>query len=426
LKCKILIVGGGVMGAAIAVRAARRTDPVEEPVVLIERGALADGSSGRSGAILRQFYTDREVAAMARDSLREYAGFRGRTGRNIGFTKAGVLVLADPGDDASRATLESSVAMMREIGVECSLLGADRIREVAPGIDVADDTVACWEPGGGFVDPVRAVNEFAGLARSYGAVTRTGLGAEKLVVEAGRVRGVETPDGPIEAEQVVVVAGPWTGALLATCGVDLPLRVVRPEQYFHAMPEAAAPEPVEAPSGSSFDMIDRTSFEVTDQGEEVDPAIVHPVLADLSRGFYTRCDPPSLRTRVGRLDYADDDVLADPDALDEAVGDEMRSFGRRVLTERFPRYGELDEAGTQAAWYTLTPDAQPMLGPVPGVEGLFVAAGFSGHGFKLAPSVAEGLVQKLFGEPVSAYDEAFFSPARFAGREVEWAGRFGM
>jgi sarcosine oxidase subunit beta len=81
VKARIAIVGGGVMGTSIAWHAARRADPIGEPVVLLERSSLAAGSSGRSGAILRQFYASRELAGMARDSLRVYAGFESRTGR---------------------------------------------------------------------------------------------------------------------------------------------------------------------------------------------------------------------------------------------------------------------------------------------------------------------------------------------------------
>src|SRR5258707_105042 len=96
MKAKIVVVGGGVMGVAIAWHAARRADPLTEPIVLLERRALAAGASGRSGAILRQHYSDRVVAAMARDSLRVYSTLERKTGRSIGFERSGVLTLAGP------------------------------------------------------------------------------------------------------------------------------------------------------------------------------------------------------------------------------------------------------------------------------------------------------------------------------------------
>src|SRR5262245_58178369 len=97
VRAGVLIVGGGVMGTSIAMHCARRSDALRSPVVLYERSALAAGSSGRSGAILRQIYADREVAAMARDSLREFAAFERQAGRPIGFRRTGVLTIAGPG-----------------------------------------------------------------------------------------------------------------------------------------------------------------------------------------------------------------------------------------------------------------------------------------------------------------------------------------
>jgi glycine/D-amino acid oxidase-like deaminating enzyme len=92
-----------------------------------------------------------------------------------------------------------------------------------------------------------------------------------------------------------------------------------------------------------------------------------------------------------------------------------------------PLYREQPDRGAQAAWYTLTPDAQALIGPCPGFENLFVVSGFSGHGFKLAPSIGEGVAQLLAGEPVGAFDARFFSAARFPGREARaWGGQFGL
>src|SRR5687768_6275675 len=117
MRARILVAGGGVMGVSIAERCARRAaDPNRDPVVLLERRALAAGSSGRSGAILRQHYRDAEVARMARDSLREYASFETRTGVSIGFHRTGVLTLAGPRRPEWCARIRENVAMLRGLG----------------------------------------------------------------------------------------------------------------------------------------------------------------------------------------------------------------------------------------------------------------------------------------------------------------------
>jgi len=417
VKARCVIVGGGVMGVSIAWHLAARGDPVSEPVVLLEKTALAAGSSGRSGAILRQHYSQREVAAMARDSLRVYAEFAGRTGRSIGFQRTGVLTLAGPERPEDVALVERNVAMQIEIGIETRLVTASEIRRLVPGIVVRDGSVGAFEPGGGGVDPVATVEAFAAVAREKGAITRVGVAATDLLRCGDRVVGVQTNDGPIEAETVVVAAGPWSRRLLLAAGVDFPLRTVRPEQQFFAMPRAAKERDAAGP----------------EEARELEPA-AHPVLLDVEHGFYTRCEShasrtglPTPRTRVGRMDYAEDREIDDPDAIDETVGAEFRAWARARLESRLPVYRDLPDAGGSVGMYTLSPDAQALIGPVAGVPGLVVVSGFSGHGFKLAPSVGEGVAQLLAGDPVSAFDADFFAPDRFrSGASAPFGRAFGL
>jgi len=108
------------------------------------------------------------------------------------------------------------------------------------------------------------------------------------------------------------------------------------------------------------------------------------------------------------------------------VSERFARWARAALEARMPVYRGQADAGGLAGWYTLTPDAQAILGPAPGIEGLFIVTGFSGHGFKLAPSVGEGVAQMLWGEPAGAFDAEFFSPRRFQAGEHAWQGRFGL
>lgn len=421
MRAKVVVIGGGVMGAAIAWQLALRLDPHEEPIVLLEKKALAAGSSGRSGAILRQQYTDRVLAAMARDSLRVYAGLERSTGRYIGFVRMGVLTVAGPGQPENQALLRRNVSMQREIGIAVELLDAAGMRRVAPGIEVGEGSLGAFEPEGGGVDPLRSVEAFAALARENGAATRLGVRVEHIVVREGHVEGVETSEGFVAAETVVVAAGPWSRALLAELGIGLPLRVVRPEQYFKQMLEGAH-------SGDGTPPQVENEFEQRlAWGKPVLPVPAHPVLLDLEHNTYSRCQPHEGRTRVGRLDYSEDAEIADPDALDEVVSVEFCDWARTRLEQRMPAYREKRDAGTMAGMYTLTPDAQALIGRRREVEGLWVVTGFSGHGFKLAPSVGEGVAQMLCSEPVSAFDAEFFDPHRFDGKGGEaWGRAFGL
>jgi glycine/D-amino acid oxidase-like deaminating enzyme len=173
------------------------------------------------------------------------------------------------------------------------------------------------------------------------------------------------------------------------------------------------------------DPLEALSEQLTGFGAD-DAARLHPVILDLEHMFYARCEPGDGRTRVGRADYDQDEELEDPDDLVEAVSPATQAWAREALSRRMPAYAREADAGSLAGWYTLTPDAQPIIGPLAGVRGLFVATGFSGHGFKLAPSVAEGMAQMVSGAALTAFDPQLFSPERFAAGVPVTGPAFGF
>jgi glycine/D-amino acid oxidase-like deaminating enzyme len=127
------------------------------------------------------------------------------------------------------------------------------------------------------------------------------------------------------------------------------------------------------------------------------------------------------------MDYSHDDPIPNPDELDERVSREFSAWARASLEARLPIYAKEQDSGAEVGLYTLTPDAQALIGRPRAWRGLVVVTGFSGHGFKLAPSVGEGVAQLVLGETVTAFDEAFFAPDRFAGRDpATKSGAFGL
>ena len=239
MKAKIVIIGGGAMGASVAFHAAAKCDPLTAPVVLVEKDALGSGSSGRASAVIHQGYADRALAGMARDALKVYAGIKSATGRSVGYQRTGVVVLARPGAEA-RATFQEQVAMQRSLGIDVRAVEAAEIRALCPGIEVPDDSFGAFERQGGYIDARRTIGTLATLARDRGAVTRLGQGEPELLVENGRAVGVRTAEGECRAEHVVLTVGPWTPRLLAHYGANWPLRVVRVREQFFGMPPATA------------------------------------------------------------------------------------------------------------------------------------------------------------------------------------------
>ncbi|MEM7309994.1 MAG: FAD-binding oxidoreductase [Planctomycetota bacterium] len=432
MRAKTVVVGGGVMGTSIALRLAERCDPLQEPVVLLERSDLGAGSSGRSGAILRQLYADPGVAMMARDSLRSYARFEGRTARSIGFRRTGVLWVAGPSKPEWIERFDAHLELLTPLGIDLRRVGRAEMEDLIPGLHVDDGAVGLWEPDAGYVDPRQTVEAFAALARTYGAVTRLGTAVTDIVTEAGRVVGVETTGESFEAECVIVCAGPWSRELLSRAGYELPLKIVRPENHFLGLPHSyreVEGDAEELAAGRGVNLEDPLEAISEELAGAVDTGAsrAHPVLLDFERGFYARCEPDQGRTRIGHVDYGEDSVIDDADALSEEVSAETQAWAREVLSERMPVYGREPDVGSLAAWYTLTPDAQPIIGPLQDTEGLFVVTGFSGHGFKLAPSISEGVAQMVAGETISAFKPKLFSPERFGDPEtVDWSGAFGL
>jgi len=403
VKAKILIVGGGGMGVSIALHAATRCDPLNEPVILIEKSSLGAGSSGRSGAIVHAAYSDRVLAGMARDSLKQYTHITTHTGRSVGYRKTGVLFLPGGEDKTSN---QADLEMQRGLGIVANEVNADEMRGLVSGIEVADDAVGIWQPEGGFLDPGRTINTIAKLARARGATTRSGVADPHVIVKNGRVTGVETDKGFIEADHVVLATGAWTRELLGELGVEWPLQVLRTEEHFVEMPSVEANEEDDLDDAGGHE----TRF-LPDPLESL--PVAHPVLIDRGNCFYIRCDPQQGRSRVGRIGFTNLPKLDTPLGRSEVATKEFSKWAREAVVKRLPAYEGLSDLGSNAAHISVTPDGRGIVGEVPSVKGLWVVTGFSGLDYTLAPSIGEGLVQMIEGRPVAAFKPEFFSPARF-------------
>ncbi len=398
------------MGTCIAFHAAQRCDSLREPVVLIEKDRLGAGSSGRTAAIVHQGYSERAMASMARDAVKVYAGLKSATGRSVGYRKTGVLILADMRNPQSVAQLERDIEMQSSLAIDVRRVGAEEIHSLVPGIEVLDEAVGAWQPAGGFVDPGRAIQVFAGLARDRGAITRIGVKQPSVLVENGHAVGVQTSEGTFHAPNVVLATGPWTPGILSELGIELPLVLARTQETFLRMPE---PEIVEE---DDLDLAE-SSHSGLETRFVLDPLdlmpVAHPVVIDLGQDFHARCEPAHCRTRFGQNNLDGLKEYASLEDLPDSVDPDFAARMRAAVTERMPSYRDLEDLGSQVSWITLTPDRRPIVGPVDAVPGLFVVAGFSGNDFQLAPSIGEGLAQMIVGQPVSAFDPEFFSLRRF-------------
>ena len=378
----MVIIGGGVMGASIAHSLARQSESGNR-VVLLERQALCNGTTGRSGAIVRQHYCNEFTIRMARDSLRIFQHFDDLVGGDCGFLTTGLLVMSgEQGADALRA----NVGLQQEQGVNTRLITAAEISEVAPGYSREGVTLACYEPDTGVADPMATTHCFAKRARDLGATIIEGTVVTQILTQDGRVVGVRTIQGDIEAPVVVLAANVWSVPLASALGIALPITPTR-----HPMLALRRPN---------------------DFGGRQE---LHAVAVDLRYDIYLRPDIGGM-TLVGST--ADVLTASDPDHYAQGLSEEEIAHFRAMSARSIPALARAVPRGGWAGIYDDSVDNHPILDRLPGYEGLYCAAGFSGHGFKLSPVVGQWMAQfVLTGKKPG--DMQHFAFDRFnAGREI--------
>jgi glycine/D-amino acid oxidase-like deaminating enzyme len=382
----LVVLGGGVIGCSIAFHAAR----LGARVRLLERGGIAEGTTAQSSGILRTHYSVAENVELARRShaaFADFAAYLDDPEASSGYTRCGYLIVA--ADDERGAAVRASLAQQRAMGIRADEVDAQQARELLPLLHADDLAVFGHEPEAGYADAYLVASGFAKAARRLGAEVRTGVTATGLITEGARVVGVRTSAGDVHAGQVVSALNVWSQALLAGIGLTIPLVAER-----HEVVAFDAPLPY-LPS--------------------------YPVLKDMASPamLYARCYG---RTQL-LASKGTPGTPADPDERHADVPlDLVAELGAQVAA-RLPVYADAGLASSWTGLYDVTPDWNPVLGPAPGWEGLQVAFGFSGHGFKLAPMVGRVLAQTALGQPPDV-SIAPYRLERFVQGEV-LIGRYG-
>jgi sarcosine oxidase subunit beta len=358
MTSEVLIVGGGLEGVAAAWSLAQHG----VSVTVLERETVGSGGTGKSSGIVRCHYGVPSLAAMAWKGTQLFENAVEILGDEIGFTQTGYVVGVGPQNvDALKANLEVQAG----VGIATGLVGHDEVAEWWPSARLDDFAAFGYEPRGGYGDAYQTAQAFAGAARRGGVTIRQNTPVASLLVAGDKIEGVRLRDrSTVTAGTVVLAAGPWSVALAAEVGIDLPIRAMR-EQIL-----------------------------LIDPGTDVGPV---PVFSDLVSLQYVRSETG------GKLLFGNSDLSqpewADPDAYrNRAEGSFMERTADR-LAHRFPGLDGAGFAGGYAGCYDVTPDFNPIISATP-VTGLIVAAGFSGHGYKIAPAVGE-LVADLVIEGAS-------------------------
>lgn len=381
----VVVIGGGVTGTSAAFRLAARG----MRVVLVEKKFLAAGSTGRSSAVIRQHYSNETTARMALYSLRVFQNFAEVVGGNADFNNTGFVVLVSAKDQEG---LRENVTMQQGVGIRTQIISQQELRELEPSLTATELVAAAYEPDGGYADPAATTASFAQAARNQGAEIWQETRAARIVMDHGRVVGVETTRGIISTPNVVNCANAWAPGIAAPLGISLP---ITPERHQIAM----------------FQQL---------------PGLEKPrmVIADFVHQIYYRPEGQAL-TLTGSVAPHNGDTIADPDQYNTSADDAFIAEIGGQVAERHPAMANALSKGGYSGMYGVTPDWHPIIDEIPIGSGFFVAAGFSGHGFKLSPAVGVMVADMVTraSEPTAQLDRSLFRFARFAeGKPVR--GRY--
>jgi len=374
-SAEVVIVGAGAIGCSIAYHLTKRG---QRDVVVLDRSTIGAGSTSKAaGGIRAQFATDVEIR-FSLESIEFFMRFKDEMGAEIRYVQDGYLFVVTNPD--TLAKYRRNVAFQNTYGVPSRIISPDEVRELAPGIEIGDVLAGVWCPTDGHATPNDVCMAYAARAREHGARF-----IEETAVTGMRKQGartlVETTDGTIDTPLVINASGPNAAPVAHMLGVEIPVRPMRRHIF------------------------------VTEEFAGIRHPL--PLVTDTGSGFYVRSEGRTLLMSPGDAeDVASyDDVPVDWGALEQTVEKGVR---------RFPI---LEQAAVRNAWAglrPLTPDQHAILDWLPGVEGVFAAVGFCGHGFQHSPAAGRFVSEWLLdGAP--SLDLAPLSFRRFEGMSADVA-----
>ena len=345
-EASVVVVGGGIWGCAIAYHLARAG---LRDVVVLERRELASGNTPQAAGLVGQLRSSELMCRSIQSVVRRLAGWMAEHGEECGFRQVGSLKLALT--EGRVAELTRHVAQARAWGLEVELISPRAAQARVPFLDAGAVKAAAWIPGDGYVEPYTLAMAIARAARAQGVRFETGRPVTAIRLHGGRVRGVETAAGTVVAPRVVVAAGPWVERVAETVGLavdTVPLR----HQHWTTAPMAAVPPALPV-------------VRVPDASVYIRPEVGGLMLG----GFEAR--PKAFRMADLPLTFEIEHTEKDLGVLEELAGG---------LTRAFPPLAGAPVLKGCAGLPTFTPDGNYLLGPAPGVEGLWLAAGCNAIG----------------------------------------------
>jgi glycine/D-amino acid oxidase-like deaminating enzyme len=369
-QSQIVIIGGGVMGASTAYHLALKG--CKEIVLLEKQPFFGQGATGKcAGGIRYQFSTEINIR-LSQLSLPMLEHFEEETGQAIDLRWPGYLFLLTQEEDLQK--FQSNVALQHSLGVQTEWLSADELRRRVPQLAAADVLAATFHDKDGLADPNGVVAGYISAGRRLGVKPFTDTAVTHIETNNGRITAAHTNHGRIACEKVVNAAGPWSAVVSDMAGIPLPVTPIRRQMLTTTpLPEISAD---------------------------------FPFIIDFAQSLYFHREGEGLLTGMSNPHQ--------PPGLDESVDDDWELVHMEAAIERLPL---LAHAGRQAAWaglYEVTPDAHPIFGPVPNLEGYYLVTGFSGHGFMHGPGAGLLMSEIILEGQAASLNISMLDYGRFA------------
>lgn len=367
MKYKVCIIGGGIIGTAIAYFLGKLG---ENSVAIFEKRYLSSGATGRCGGGIRQQWSTKSNVRLAMRSVEFFKKFKEEVGMDIEYRQGGYLLLSYSEEEARQ--FEKNVEMQREEGLDVEILSPRMVSKRYPYINTDGLILATFCPTDGHANPHKATFGYANAAKKMGIDIYTHTEVNGIEVKNGKICGIHTSKGYFECDIVVNAAGAWSKEVGMMAGVQLPT-----ESYRH---QIFVTEPLE---------------------------YFFPFMAiSFSGNFYMR------QALHGQFIMGQGDKDEKP-GINENVTFRFEKEMARKMTKIFPFLENVRILRHWSGEYNMSPDAQPILGKSDKIDNFYYAIGFSGHGFMLAPAVGEAIAELIvFGKTIHS-DISYLNTERF-------------
>lgn len=375
-RAGVVIIGAGIIGTSIAYHLAKRG--AANDVVVLEQERVGSGTTSAAGGGIRSQFSTEVNIRFSLESVAFWRRWDEEIGLPVDYREEGYLLLATTPEE--REQFKRSVALQNSFGVPSRFVEPEEAARILPGLFVDDLSGAGYNASDGRAGPNEAAQALARRARDRGVHIREGVTVTGIDVEGGRVTGVRTKDGQIAAENVVIAAGPWSGVVGRMAGVDVQVHPHRRTIFV----------------SERFDLLPKR----------------FPVLMDIHAGWACTRDGDGVHMS-GETDRTE--------SFDRHIDWSHLATSAEHALHRYPlianaRFGKKAYAGT----YDTTPDNHAIVGEAPDVKGLFVCAGFSGHGFQHSPAAGRVVADLVLDGRVGGIDIAPLAMTRFKDGTPLW------